>query len=189
MRENLTTIQIPIKAAKVHGINSSTTVYADCRAFASSELLTYVCFEQGYQNRYPNCGTRNLWVTRSRQEVTLNAIQLPSIKDWKKSVRRSLWRWEAFGKSRKKMKKFQVNTPQFSVAVLGTSSTFIRGPSFYVQCYEGLVSVNFNGNDIKSSCGSYAQIENNQPCTYRADKRHLHGLILKVPFQLSWKRS
>lgn len=55
---------------------------------------------------------------------------------------------------------FSVNTPVGSVRVLGTQfNVFSRDNLFYINCYEGLVSVAFNDTLIKLPAGSKLKIE------------------------------
>lgn len=67
---------------------------------------------------------------------------------------------EAFFKVAKG-KKFTVNTALGSVSVLGTQFNVVqRGDFFAVSCYEGLVSVSYNGNKRKLPAGSSFSVYN-----------------------------
>ena len=62
-----------------------------------------------------------------------------------------------------KGKKFDVNTPQGVVSVLGTQfNVYSREDQFYVKCFEGLVGVAFNDTLVKVPAGNYLKIEKDQ---------------------------
>ncbi|KAG1657664.1 hypothetical protein GQR58_023330 [Nymphon striatum] len=88
-------------------------------------------------------------------EVTLNADSELSFnkKDWATNRNLAL-EGEAFFKVAKG-ERFTVNTAGGTVAVLGTQfNVENRNGFFEVTCYEGLVSVTFNGNKTKLPAGS-----------------------------------
>jgi len=161
--ENLTAIHNSIKKQpKVRSINSLQRFMRIAALFAVV-IATYVFVSNRDTKIVTQIAEHETFELPDHSEVTLNAMSKITFnkKDWKKERALTL-EGEAFFKV-EKGEKFQVNTPQGSVAVLGTQfNVYVRGHQFYVQCYEGLVSVNFNGNDIKVPAGSYAQIENNQ---------------------------
>lgn len=85
-------------------------------------------------------------------------------KDWNNSRELSL-DGEAYFKVTKG-NKFSVKTVEGTVSVLGTQfNVFARNGLFTVACYEGLVSVTFNDNEIKVPAGSKIQIENGKLVT------------------------
>lgn len=56
---------------------------------------------------------------------------------------------------------FSVNTPSGVVTVLGTQfNVFARNDLFYINCYEGLVSVSFSDTLIKLPAGFRLKVEN-----------------------------
>ena len=58
---------------------------------------------------------------------------------------------------------FKVKTPTGVVEVLGTQfNVFTRDQFFYIDCYEGLVSVTHNGNVIKLPAGEMLKIEGSE---------------------------
>ena len=88
-------------------------------------------------------------------EIILNAESQLSFseKNWDNERNISL-KGEAFFKVAKG-KKFTVKTDQGTVAVLGTQfNVENRGDFFEVTCFEGLVSVTFNGKEIKLPAGN-----------------------------------
>ena len=88
-------------------------------------------------------------------EIILNAESQLSFseKNWDNERNISL-NGEAFFKVAKG-KKFTVKTNQGTVAVLGTQfNVENRGDFFEVTCFEGLVSVTFNGKEIKLPAGN-----------------------------------
>ena len=63
--------------------------------------------------------------------------------------------------------KFDVNTPNGVVSVVGTEfNVFTRDSLFRVKCFEGLVHVSFNDTLIKLPAGNFATIVNNSLKTY-----------------------
>lgn len=73
----------------------------------------------------------------------------------------------------KKGSTFKVETPIGDVTVLGTQfNVFARDNQFKITCYEGLVSVSFNNEEIKVPAGNYVSIENNE-------------LVVNAPFALN----
>lgn len=93
-------------------------------------------------------------------EVNLNASSQLSYNkgDW--STKRELnLEGEAYFKV-SKGNTFTVNTSLGKVSVLGTQfNVFVRNESFYVDCFEGLVSVKFGDTLIKLPAGSGLKIE------------------------------
>lgn len=82
-----------------------------------------------------------------------------SKKNWATNRKLSL-KGEAYFKVTKG-EKFSVNTPQGIVQVLGTQfNVFSRNSNFYVQCFEGLVSISYNDTIVKLPAGEKLKIEN-----------------------------
>lgn len=99
-------------------------------------------------------------------EVVLNAGSKITYnkKNWDDSRELSL-DGEAYFKVTKG-NKFTVKTVEGNVSVLGTQfNVFARNGFFTIACYEGLVSVSFNDNEIKVPAGSKIQIENGKLVT------------------------
>jgi len=62
-----------------------------------------------------------------------------------------------------KGQKFSIKTNDGIVSVLGTQfNVFSRDHQFYINCYEGLVSVAYNDTLIKLPAGNYLKIENGE---------------------------
>ena len=96
-----------------------------------------------------------------RTEVILNAQTEVKFngKNWNDSRNVSL-NGEAFFKV-SKGSTFNVNTAQGTVSVLGTQfNVFARDNKFYINCYEGLVSVFLNDSKIELQAGKELKIEN-----------------------------
>lgn len=94
-------------------------------------------------------------------EVALNANStiVYSKSDWK-AKRELTLNGEAYFKVTKG-NTFSVNTPLGVVTVLGTQfNVFARNDLFYINCYEGLVSVTFNDTLIELPAGSMLKVEN-----------------------------
>ncbi|WP_136465004.1 FecR family protein [Flagellimonas onchidii] len=94
-------------------------------------------------------------VLPDNSEIILNAGSRISYseKNWDKERNVNL-KGEAFFKVAKG-EKFTVSTEQGTIAVLGTQFNVENRDGFFeVTCYEGLVSVTFNGNETKLPAGS-----------------------------------
>ena len=92
-------------------------------------------------------------VLNAQSEMTFNK------KNWDENRSISL-NGEAFF-SVSKGNKFDVITKQGTVSVLGTQfNVFARDDKFYINCYEGLVSVSLNGSKIELQAGKELKIEN-----------------------------
>ncbi|WP_281542485.1 FecR family protein [Maribacter aestuarii] len=94
-------------------------------------------------------------VLPDNSEIILNAESQLSFseKNWDKERNISL-SGEAFFKVAKG-EKFTVETEQGTVTVLGTQfNVENRGDFFEVSCFEGLVSVTFNGKEMKLAAGN-----------------------------------
>ena len=94
---------------------------------------------------YAANGTQNTFLLPDNSEIVLNSGSEIQYKKWNWDNNRSLnLDGEAFFKVAKG-KKFEVNTSQGKVTVLGTQfNVKQRGNYFDVSCYEGKVKVNFN---------------------------------------------
>ncbi|MCZ8331743.1 MAG: FecR family protein [Flavobacterium sp.] len=94
-------------------------------------------------------GVQNTFSLPDNSEVVLNSGSEIQYKKWNWDNNRSLnLEGEAFFKVAKG-KKFEVNTPQGKVTVLGTQfNVKQRGNYFDVSCYEGKVKVNFGNNEF-----------------------------------------
>ncbi|MFK5983760.1 MAG: FecR family protein [Flavobacteriaceae bacterium] len=67
-----------------------------------------------------------------------------------------------------KGQRFNIKTNDGIVSVLGTQfNVFSRDHHFYINCYEGLVSVAFNDTLIKLPAGNYLKIEDGKIITHR----------------------
>jgi len=100
-------------------------------------------------------------------EVILNAKSEVAYKksDWE-SNRHVALNGEAYFKVMKGG-KFEVETPQGTVAVLGTQfNVYSRNDQFYVKCFEGLVSVQFADTLVKLPAGNYLKVSKNQLISY-----------------------
>nr|WP_299385799.1 FecR domain-containing protein [Allomuricauda sp.] len=94
-------------------------------------------------------------VLPDQSEIILNADSRISYSEKKWDEKRNVsLQGEAFFKVAKG-KKFTVSTNQGTIAVLGTQfNVEARDNFFEVTCYEGLVSVMFNGNETKLPAGT-----------------------------------
>lgn len=98
---------------------------------------------------FTDYGVQNTFSLPDNSEVVLNSGSEIQYKKWNWDNNRSLnLEGEAFFKVAKG-KKFEVNTPQGKVTVLGTQfNVKQRGNYFDVSCYEGKVKVNFGNNEF-----------------------------------------
>ena len=98
---------------------------------------------------FADYGVQNTFSLPDNSEVVLNSGSEIQYKKWNWDNNRSLnLEGEAFFKVAKG-KKFEVNTPQGKVTVLGTQfNVKQRGNYFDVSCYEGKVKVNFGNNEF-----------------------------------------
>ncbi len=94
-------------------------------------------------------------VLPDNSEIVLNAESRVSFNEKKWDEKRNIsLQGEAYFKVAKG-KRFTVSTSQGEVAVLGTQfNVENRGDYFEVTCFEGLVSVTFNGKEIKLPAGN-----------------------------------
>lgn len=107
-------------------------------------------------------------------EVVLNANSEISYNknDWDTSRELSL-EGEAYFKV-SKGEKFSVNTPNGIVEVLGTQfNVYSRGNAFFIDCFEGLVSVSFKDTIIKLPAGNHLKVEDGQFVSHIQSKKEI----------------
>lgn len=111
-------------------------------------------------------------ILNSGSKITYNK------KDWRNSRELSLV-GEAYFKVTKG-NKFSVKTREGTISVLGTQfNVFARSGICTVACYEGLVSVAFNGTLVKVPAGSKIQIENGKLVIEEKTENHSPAWLAK----------
>ncbi len=152
--------------SKVRSLNPWKTVLR-IAAIVAVAALSYVFLTNRDTNITTDIAQKETLLLPDTSEVILNAQSeiVYNKKEWDNN--RSLQLdGEAYFKVAKG-KKFDVNTSQGVVSVLGTQfNVFSRGKQFYVKCFEGLVSVAYADTLVKLPAGTYIKVENNTLLAY-----------------------
>ena len=148
--------------SKVQSLNPWKTILR-VAAVVAVVALSYVFLTHRTTEITTDIAQKETLLLPDSSEVIVNADSELAFnkKDWENNRAVDL-RGEAYFKVAKG-KKFDVNTSQGVVSVLGTQfNVFSRGEQFYVKCFEGLVSVTFADTLIKVPAGNYLRVEKNK---------------------------
>lgn len=159
--EKLLKIKQLRKNSKVKKLNFVNYFYKVAAVFAVL-LASYYFVSNKTTNYNTNLAEKTTIELPDNSMVNLNADSHISYKkkNWETTRNLNL-KGEAFF-SVHKGSKFTVNTNLGSVSVLGTKfNVVVRDSYFEVNCYEGLVSVNYNKQTIKIAAGTGFKILNN----------------------------
>lgn len=148
--------------SKVRSLNPWKTILR-IAAVVAVVALSYVFLTNSTTEIVTDIAQKETLLLPDNSEVIINADSELAFnkKDWKNNRAVNL-QGEAYFKVAKG-KKFDVNTSQGVVSVLGTQfNVFSRGQQFYVKCFEGLVSVTFADTLVKVPAGNYLKVENDR---------------------------
>lgn len=129
-------------------------------AVAAVIISAFLYFNTGIQAVEAGIAEQKSFTLPDQSEVVLNADSKISFQGKKWNENRSLTLDGEAYFSVAKGKTFEVKTPQGTVTVLGTRfNVQSRDEHFHVMCYEGVVNVNFNKQNLQLTAGNSVIIE------------------------------
>jgi transmembrane sensor len=151
---------------KVRKLNPLVTVLKVAAALAII-FASYIYFDNSNTTIRTQIAEKQNFLLPDNSEVVLNSNSSIEYNKKKWSKQRELTLdGEAYFKVTKGA-TFNVNTSTGAVTVLGTQfNVFARDEAFYINCYEGLVSVTLNDTIIKLPAGDKLMIENGAILTH-----------------------
>ena len=163
---NFKAISLKIKNGKVRRLRP-VSFFLKIAAVLALVFSTYLYIEFKNSSIETHIAEKRTLFLPDDSEVTLNSNSVIEYSKNKWNNQRELkLKGEAYFKV-KKGSTFKVKTPIGDVSVLGTQfNVFARANSFYIDCYEGLVSVTFSDTLVKLPAGSLLRIENGKIVTH-----------------------
>jgi transmembrane sensor len=158
---NFDIINSKIKAKRKERKLNPFNILLKIAAILAIICASYLYFENSNTIIKTLIAEKQKFLLPDNSEVVLNANSIIeyNIKEWNDQRELAL-NGEAYFKVTKGA-TFNVNTSAGTVTVLGTKfNVYSRDEAFYINCYEGLVSVTLNDTLIKLPAGDKLMIEN-----------------------------